>query len=130
MKKAFVTIGLSLLVCGCANKQMLNNTTGNGANIQMVVPVPGTTASIISVGLQFGIYKNTALIQPVSTNKMYCASVAILSKTKQSDSIVGTAGETNSASATIAAGASDINAIILGTASVNGSTNTMTATGN
>jgi len=122
-------LGLSaLLFTGCKSEQMLNNTTGDGVNIHLIVPIPGTQADLISVQLQGGIYKNTSLIQPTGTNKIYTASLAINSKTVQADSVAGNVGGTNTAVATVLAGSRDVNAITTGDATVSDATNTLNAT--
>ena len=117
-----------VFLSGCKGTQALNNVTGNGGNMQIIVPIPGTTSSLLQAGVQFGIYKNTSLIQPVSTNQLYAPAVAITSKTKQSDTLFGSA--TTNATASVAAGASDINALVVGHASVSDATNSLNATGN
>ena len=131
MKKLLFILPLALL-CGCKSEQMLNNTTGDGMNINLLVPIPGTTSSLLSIQLQGGIYKNTALIQPTATNKVYTASVAINSKTKQSDSIVGnvnpTTGTNAVASATVVAGAFDVNTVLIGGGTIDDSTNNLNST--
>lgn len=125
----FLCLGMAaLLFTGCKSEQMLNNTTGDGVNIHLIVPIPGTQADLISVQLQGGIYKNTSLIQPTSTNKIYTASLAINSKTVQADSVAGNVGGTNTAVATVLAGSRDVNAITTGDATVNDATNTLNAT--
>jgi hypothetical protein len=107
----------ALLLSGCANTQVIDNTSGTGLNTSASVPIPYSGGqSLLMVKLTAGMWKNSAIIQPVSTNRLSGPSVSIAQYTKGSAST--TASASTNSSAGIVGASVDVNLITTGTSSV------------
>jgi len=96
------TLGLALALAlpvlfltGCAGFQTVTHESGYGAKGHVVVPVPGTQASLIDGSLIIGWFKTTTAIQPTGTNRLYTPSIAVADISSGQDSVAGGVG-TNS----------------------------------
>ena len=119
------TIPLAILT-GCAGFQTINNTSGTGLHVKTAVPIPFSGGvSILGVELTAGQWKNGTLIQPVSTNKVYSADVAITQYTRGSVTAAANAGVSTNGNAMTTGASVDLNEVTTGNASVSNTNSTL-----
>lgn len=81
LKLLFVLALPALLLTGCAGPhQYVANESGTGMKLKLPVGYNGN--NVFEIDLTVGTFKNTALVQPVSTNRVYTPSLAVAAATR------------------------------------------------
>lgn len=109
---ALAVVAVTLSACSSTNKQQFTDSlSGKGLMVDASVPVPGTSYSIgVKSGL--GVFNHTFAEQPVATNKLYSASMAVAAYGHGKQSVV--AGSGTNSSAAVGQGTSDASVILFG----------------
>jgi len=96
MKKLFI-IPL-LVLCGCANTQIIQNSHVSGVKTSAGIPIPFSGGqSFLTVSLAAGDIKDNVIVQPTSTNTLNVGAVTIAQNTYSTAGVNGNAGTNNSA---------------------------------
>jgi len=115
--KTLVLLAL-LFAAGCSTTQVIDNTSGTGLNVDASVPIPMSGGqSLLGLKLTAGMWKNSMIVQPTSTNPMYAPNVATAQRTRGSVNASAGTGGTNGAASTVGASL-DINDILTGDSSL------------
>lgn len=111
----------ALALTGCHTTQVIDNTSGTGLNVDASVPIPMSGgATLLGLKVTAGMWKNSAVVQPVSTNKLTVPAVAINQFTRGSVTTAANAGGTASTNGAVNVGGAslDINGLTTGDASL------------
>ncbi len=108
-----------VLITGCGTTQVIDNTSGTGLNTSASVPIPYSGGqSLLMIKLTAGMWKNAAIVQPTSTNKIYSPNTAINQFTRGSASTTASVGTSTNGNAGITGASMDLNSITTGDAEV------------
>jgi hypothetical protein len=119
-------VGLLLLVScsllalpGCKTYGVTDNTSGEGLNAEMSVPIPYSGGeTLLGLKVTCGLWKNSAIVYPTSSNRLYAPCVALVQATRGSTTVSANAGVSTNGDADVIAGAWDLNQVAIGEAAV------------
>ena len=104
--------GLVLIGSGCATDphQVVVDTSGDGVLAKAAVPA-GSFGSL-GLSLFIGRFKQTDVIQPTSTNKVYAPNVSVVAEGRGKGNVNGASG--TNATATVTGGSWDVSSLFTG----------------
>jgi hypothetical protein len=124
---AFVLVA-SLALPGCKTYGVTDNTSGEGLNTEFTVPIPYSGGeTLLGLKVTAGLWKNSAIIYPTSSNRLYAPSVALVQATRGSTTVSANAGTSTNSNAAVVAGAWDANQIAIGEAAITTTNDTLEA---
>ena len=117
-----------LALPGCKTYGVTDNTSGEGLNTEFTVPIPYSGGeTLLGLKVTAGLWKNSAIIYPTSSNRLYAPSVALVQATRGSTTVNATAGTSTNSNAAVVAGAWDVNQIAIGEAAITTTNDTLEA---
>jgi len=99
MKRFMPFLALPVIVlAGCKNEQIIQNSHTQGADAGITIPVPFASGTyFLAASLKIGDIKVNSVVQPATTNEVHAAPVTIVQNSYSSTGVNGNAGTNNTA---------------------------------
>ena len=110
--KLLAILTLAGLLAGCASDphQVIVDTSGDG--ILGKASVPAGSLGSVGLSLFIGRFKQTDVVQPTSTNKVYSPNVSVVAEGRGKGTVSGASG--TNATAAVAGGSWDVSSLFTG----------------